>query len=92
MYTRYIYSIIVGTTITVGLLFVMQLLIASGKSALTEPRARHLLEFVRVRRNENINTEDLTPEKPPKPPEVPQEMPPQDMDSIDPNAPTIAKE
>jgi|TARA_B100000085_G_C18455951_1_gene476879 protein TonB len=90
MYTRYIYSIIVGTTITVGLLFVMQLLIASGKSALTEPRARHLLEFVRVRRNENINTEDLTPEKPPKPPEVPQEMPPQDMDSIDPNAPTIA--
>ena len=90
MYTRYIYSIIVGTTITVGLLFVMQLLIASGKSALTEPRARHLLEFVRVRRNENINTEDLTPEKPPKPPEVPQEMPPQDMDSIDPNVPTIA--
>lgn len=90
MYARYIYAVIIGSTITVGLLFVMQLLIASGKSALTEPRERHLLEFVRVRRNENVNTEDLTPEKPPKPPEVPQEMPPQDMDSVDPNAPTIA--
>ena len=45
MYKRYIYSIIVGTSVTVGLLFIMQLLIASGKSALTEPRARHLLEI-----------------------------------------------
>jgi len=89
MYVRYAISIIVGSAITISLLFVMHLLIASGKSALTEPRARHLLEFVRIRRNENINTEDITPEKPPKPPEIPQEMPPQDMDAVDPNAPTI---
>ena len=41
MYARYIYAVIIGSTITVGLLFVMQLLIASGKSALTEPRERH---------------------------------------------------
>ena len=89
MYGRYAISILVGSAITISLLFVMHLLIASGKSALTEARDRHLLEFVRVRRNENINTEDITPEKPPKPPEIPQEMPPQDMDSVDPNAPTI---
>jgi|TARA_B110000438_G_scaffold111110_1_gene108980 protein TonB len=89
MYARYAISIVAGSAITISLLFVMHLLIASGKSALTEPRARHLLEFVRVKRNENINTEDITPEKPPKPPEIPQEMPPQDMDSVDPNAPTI---
>jgi protein TonB len=48
-----------------------------------------MLEFVRVKRNENVNTEDITPEKPPKPPEVPPEVPPQDMDNIDPNAPTV---
>ncbi|MFQ3334258.1 MAG: protein TonB [Woeseiaceae bacterium] len=89
MYARYAISILAGSAITISLLFVMHLLIASGKSALTEPRARHLLEFVRIKRNENINTEDITPEKPPKPPEIPQEMPPQDMDSVDPNAPTI---
>ena len=89
MLGRYVFSIVVGVTVTLGLLFVMQLLIASGKAALTEPRERYMLEFVRVRRNENVNTEDYQPEKPPKPPEVPPEVPPQDMDSIDPNAPTI---
>ncbi|NNE61001.1 MAG: energy transducer TonB [Woeseia sp.] len=86
---RYIFAIVVGSAVTLGLLFIMQLLIASGQSAITEERVRHTLEFVRVKRNERVNTADLTPEKPPKPPEVPPEVPPQDMDSIDPNAPTI---
>lgn len=89
MIGRYAFAIVVGFCVTLGLLFVMQQLIASGQSALTEPRERHTLEFVRVKRNERVNTEDLTPEKPPKPPEVPPEVPPQEMDSIDPNAPTI---
>ena len=89
MLGRYVFSIVIGVAVTLGLLFVMQLLIVSGKAALTEPRERYLLEFVRVRRNENINTEDYQPEKPPKPPEVPPEVPPQEMDNVDPNAPTI---
>jgi protein TonB len=67
----------------------MHLLIASGKTALTKPRDRAKLEFVRVKRNESLNVEDFTPEKPPKPPETPPETPPQDMDNMDPNAPTI---
>ena len=89
MIGRYVFSIVIGVTVTLSLLFVMQLLIVTGKAALTEPRERYLLEFVRVRRAENLNVEDYTPEKPPKPPEVPPEVPPQDMDSIDPNAPSI---
>ncbi|MBT8063127.1 MAG: protein TonB, partial [Gammaproteobacteria bacterium] len=89
MVGRYVFAIVVGSAVTLTLLYVMQLLIASGQDALSKPRERHTLEFVRVKRNENVNTEDLTPEKPPKPPEVPPEVPPQDMDSIDPNAPTI---
>lgn len=89
MVGRYVFAIIIGTVVTLSLLFVMHLLIESGQEALTEPRTRHTLEFVRVKRNERVNTEEVTPEKPPKPPEVPPEVPPQDMDSIDPNAPTI---
>ena len=89
MLGRYIFSIVMGVAVTLGLLFIMQLLIVTGKAALTEPRERYLLEFVRVRRNENVNTEDYQPEKPPKPPEVPPEVPPQDMDNVDPNAPSI---
>ena len=89
MMGRYVISIVTGVVVTLSLLFVMQLLIATGKGALTTPRERAKLDFVRVKRNENINTQDLTPEKPPKPPETPPETPPQDMDNIDPDAPTI---
>ena len=89
MYGRYAFSIVIGVVVTLSLLFVMQLLIASGKQALTKPRDIAKLEFVRIKRNEALNVEDFTPEKPPKPPETPPETPPQDMDNIDPNAPTI---
>ena len=89
MLGRYAFSVVIGTVVTLTLLFVMHLLIASGKAALTKPRDRANLEFVRVKRNESLNTEDFTPEKPPKPPETPPETPPQDMDNMDPNAPTI---
>jgi len=89
MIGRYAFSIVIGVVVTLSLLFIMQLLIASGKAALSEPRARAQLDFVRVKRNENLNIEDFTPEKPPPPPEVPPETPPQEMDNLDPNAPTI---
>jgi protein TonB len=89
MIARYAISIAIGVIVTLSLLFVMQLLIATGKAALTEPRDRAQLDFVRIKRNENLNTEEFTPDKPPPPPEVPPEAPPQEMDSIDPNAPTI---
>ncbi len=89
MLGRYVTSIVVGAVVTVSLLFVMQLLIVTGKQALTDPRERHKLEFVRVKRNENLNIEDIIPEKPPKPPETPPETPPQDMDNVNPDAPTI---
>jgi len=89
MLGRYAFSVVIGTVVTLSLLFVMHLLIVTGKQALTKPRDRAKLEFVRVKRNEALNTEDFTPEKPPKPPETPPETPPQDMDNMDPNAPTI---
>lgn len=89
MLGRYVISIVAGSLVTVSLLFVMQLLIVTGKTALTDPRERHKLEFVRVKRNENLNVDDIIPEKPPKPPETPPETPPQDMDNVNPDAPTI---
>ncbi len=89
MIGRYVFAVVAGSLVTLSLLFIMHLLIEFGESALSSPRDRHTLEFVRIKRNENLNTEDITPEKPPKPPEVPPDIPPQDMDNIDPNAPTI---
>lgn len=89
MIGRYIFSIIVGSVITLSLIFVMHLLIEHAEDAVTTERTKHQLDFVRVKRNETLNTEDFTPEKPPKPPETPPEVPPQDMDTVDPNAPTV---
>ncbi len=89
MIGRYLFAIVVGSVVTLTLLFVMHLLIEYGESAISTTKERHTLEFVRIKRNETVNTEDLTPEKPPKPPDVPPEIPPQDMDSVDPNAPTV---
>ncbi len=89
MIGRYAFSVVIGVIVTLSLLFVMHLLIVTGKQALTKPRDRANLEFVRVKRNESLNVEDFTPEKPPKPPETPPETPPQDMDNVDPDAPTI---
>ena len=89
MIGRYAFAIVTGVIVTLSLLFLMHLLIAYGEEAITKPRARHMLEFVRVKRNENVQTEDIKPEKPPPPPEVPPEVPPQDMDNVDPNAATV---
>ena len=87
---RYAFSVVIGTIVTLSLLFVMHLLIVTGKQALTKPRERANLEFVRVKRNESLNVEEFTPEKPPKPPETPPEAPPQDLDNINPDAPSVS--
>lgn len=89
MIGRYAFAIITGTLVTLSLLFLMQLLIAYGEEAITKPRAKHMLEFVRVKRNENVQTEDIKPEKPPPPPQVPPDVPPQEQDNMDANAATI---
>jgi len=89
MIGRYVFSIVVGSVITLSLIFVMHLLIEHAEDAISKEGTKHQLDFVRVKRNETLNTEDYTPEKPDKPPEVPPEVPPQDTDVVDPNAPTI---
>ncbi len=68
MIGRYAISIALGVVITLSLLFIMHLLIEYGESAVTKERTRHQLDFVRVRRNENLNVDDFKPEKPPPPP------------------------
>lgn len=89
MLARYAFSVVVGIAVTLTLLFVMNLLIEYAEEAVTKERTRYELDFVRVKRNETLNTDDIQPEKPQKPPEVPPDVPPQDMDNIDPNAPTV---
>jgi protein TonB len=78
MIARYATAFGVGAGVTFGLLFIMQLLIATGQQALTEGENFRLGDFVRVERNEVIETKKEKPEKPPEP-EVMPEMPAPDM-------------
>jgi len=83
MIARYAMSISIGVAVTFGLLFLMQLLIATGRGALTEGNSFRITDFVRVERNEVIETKKEKPEKPPEP-ETPPEMPtPSNNDSFD---------
>lgn len=83
MIARYATSIGIGAAVTFGLLFIMQLLIATGRGALTEATAFRVSDFVRVERNEVIETKQEKPEKPPEP-EQPPEMPtPSAADAFD---------
>ena len=83
MIARYAISIGLGASVTFGLLFLMQLLIAMGEGALTEATTYRVTDFVRVERNEVVETKQDKPEKPPEP-ETPPEMPtPNQADSFD---------
>lgn len=89
MIIRYVISIVSGVAVTFGLLFLMQFLIETGESALTDPQKRYFLDFVRVKKEEIVNVEEPKPEKPPKPQQPPPDTPPPSQDEIDPNAPAI---
>ena len=78
MIARYAVSVSIGASVTFGLLFIMQLLIATGRDAITETQNFRLGDFVRVERNEIIETKKEKPEKPPEPEEMP-EMPSPDL-------------
>ena len=83
MIARFTTAVVVGGAVTFGLLFMMQLLIATGEEAVTDTDRIRLDEFVRVERNEVIETKKQKPEKPPEP-EVPPEMPePQNSNQFD---------
>jgi protein TonB len=78
MIARYAISVSIGASVTFGLLFIMQLLIATGRDAITDTQNFRLGDFVRVERTEVIETKKDKPEKPPEP-EAPPEMPSPDM-------------
>jgi len=82
-------AIAIAAVINWGLLFVMQYLIATGKSALSDDKTLHFVDFVRVKREETVETKQRKPDKPPKPDEPPPSAPPQTTDSLDPGATAI---
>ncbi|MFC3094375.1 energy transducer TonB [Alteromonas sediminis] len=82
---RFLIAILVSAAITLGLFFLMQSLIKMGGSALTEPPRGSVLDFVRVKPEEQVEKKDRKPRKPPKPKEPPPQMAQPQMDSPSPD-------
>ncbi len=80
---RYAVAGLAGVVVTFALLWVMQILIATGKDALTNSRDFRFVDFVRVRRDEVLNLDEEKPEKPPEPEQPPPETPPPQVDQLE---------
>lgn len=90
MIARYGIAVVSGIAITLGLLWLMQFLIASGESALSKAPERFYLDFIRVKQQEVTNLEEPKPEKPPKPEQPPPDIPPPSQDNVNPNAQALS--
>jgi len=84
--SRVVVAILLAAVVTLGLFFLMQSLIQSGGSALTDAPKGSVLDFVRVKKEEAVQKKDRKPKKPPKP-EQPDMAPPQ-MDAPSPESTT----
>lgn len=82
MIARYGIAIGIGAAVTFGLLFLMQLMIATGRGALTDESRFRITDFVRVERQNTVETKKDKPEKPPEPEKQPEMPNPQSLDSF----------
>jgi len=85
---RLVLATLCAAVITLGLFFLMQSLIQSSGSALTDAPKGSVLDFVRVKKEESIQKKDRKPKKPPKPKEPPPDMAPPQMDAPSPESAT----
>jgi protein TonB len=83
-------GIVFGLAITAALFWVMQYMIETTDRQLDTAGSTHLVDFVRLKRDETVHRRELKPRKPP-PPQSPPQLPstPQ-LESLNPNAETIA--
>jgi protein TonB len=88
--TRMLTGSVIALMITLSLFWLMQYLIATADRSLNEDTAGHLLDFVRIKRDESIQRRQLKPKKPPPPEQAPPQPPTPQLDNLNPNAQKIA--
>ena len=76
MIIRYGLSVAIGVFVTLLLFYIMQSLIQSGKRVLTEDSALSLVDFVRLKEDQQLQRKKRKPKKPPPPDEPPPDIPP----------------
>ena len=87
---RLLIGLVMAMAVTLSLFWLMQYLIETADRSLNEDSAGSLVDFVRVKRNENIERRQLKPKKPPPPESAPPQPPTPQLDNLNPNAEKIA--
>jgi protein TonB len=87
---RLVVGIAVALMVTAGLFWMMQYLIEIADRELNEGDAGHLVDFVRLKRDETIERRQLKPKKPPPPESAPPQPPTPQLENLNPNAEKIA--
>lgn len=83
-------SLVLAAMVTLSLFWLMQYLIETADKTLNENDAGNLVDFVRVKKDEEVQRDNRKPKKPP-PPEAPPPQPPQpQLENLNPNAEKIA--
>ena len=68
---RYLYALILGVLISLGLFFLMQSLIDSGEQNTNASSEGQIMEFIRIREDETLSIKDRRKPQKPKPPKEP---------------------
>ncbi len=89
-YVRLTMGIVIGLAVTAGLFWFMQYLIVTADRELNEGASGHLIDFVRLKRDESIQRRQLKPKKPPPPDAPPPQPPTPQLENLNPNAEKIA--
>jgi protein TonB len=87
---RVVVGVVLGVVVTAGLFWFMQYLIESADRELNEGASGHLIDFVRLKRDESIERRQLKPKKPPLPDSPPPQPPTPQLENLNPNAEKIA--
>ena len=87
---RMVIGLIMATVVTLSLFWLMQYLIETADRTLNDDGAGNLVDFVRVKRDEQVERRQLKPKKPPPPDTPPPQPPTPQLDNLNPNAEKIA--
>ena len=72
-------STVVGVIVTLALFYLMQFLISGAKSAITDDNVGRIVDIVRVKEENEVQTKTRKAKKPPPPDQPPPDVPPQNM-------------
>jgi protein TonB len=87
--SRYIVGMALAIITTIGLLWGMQALIAGGSEVMSEPPRGNVLDFIRLKKEQQVVKKERKPQKPAKPKIPPPAMAQPKMAQANPNAQAI---